>query len=206
MGALIETPDVTWSFANLKWYDFCYEHCSLFSPASIKYALMTNDLSVTEIKEVFGGQYMQIYASKLKNTKTNLDAEVDKMLFVIENYRKKEKDIIEENRKAVENASLKGGTIFWGAGAKSNIALNELDKDLKFVEAVVDINPCKQGKFIAGTGHKIISPIALIKSNIKNVFIMNENYTKEILAILKTIGIQNLNIKYFQKSNALEQL
>ena len=52
------------------------------------------------------------------------------------------------------------------------------------VEAVVDINPHKHGKFLAGTGHEIVAPEALRRLRPDCVVIMNGIYTDEIRADL----------------------
>lgn len=65
--------------------------------------------------------------------------------------------------------------------AKGGAFLNLLDAQAQYVDAVIDINPAKQGKFIAGTGHKIVSPEYLRKIQEDVVIIaMNENYLGEI--------------------------
>ena len=48
----------------------------------------------------------------------------------------------------------------WGSGSKAVSYLTTLGVTDE-VQAVVDINPHKHGKFLAGTGHEIVAPEAL---------------------------------------------
>jgi len=48
------------------------------------------------------------------------------------------------------------------------------------IAAVVDINPGKQGSFLAGTGHEILAPEALREIRPDVVIVMNPIYRAEI--------------------------
>ena len=52
----------------------------------------------------------------------------------------------------------------------------------------VDINPHKQGTFLAGTGLPIISPSELKDSSPDSVIVMNPIYDEEIRADLQFLG------------------
>ena len=53
------------------------------------------------------------------------------------------------------------------------------------MDLIIDINPAKQGKFIAASGLKISSPDEGRKTLVKNdkIFVMNSNYLKEIVEL-----------------------
>jgi C-methyltransferase C-terminal domain len=71
----------------------------------------------------------------------------------------------------------------WGSGSKVVSYLTTLNVTDE-VEAVVDINPHKHGKFLAGTGHEIVAPDALQRLRPDCAVIMNGIYTEEIRADL----------------------
>jgi hypothetical protein len=76
--------------------------------------------------------------------------------------------------------------IIWGASSKGVTMLNLLDKDKKYVEYCIDINPKKQNKFIAATGHKIFSPEILKGEEEElNIIVANQNYFEEITGMYK---------------------
>jgi len=54
---------------------------------------------------------------------------------------------------------------------------------------VVDINPHKKNTFMAGTGHKIVSPDFLISYRPDAVVIMNPIYKNEITRDLLDMGL-----------------
>ncbi len=57
------------------------------------------------------------------------------------------------------------------------------------IEYVVDINPKKQGNYIAGTGQKIVPPEFLRYYHPDLVIVMNPIYKSEIQQMIKEIGI-----------------
>ena len=54
----------------------------------------------------------------------------------------------------------------------------------------MDINPKKQGMYVPGTGHEIISIKQIKTKGIKTIIVMNPNYVEEIRA-----SIENLNLR-----------
>ena len=81
-----------------------------------------------------------------------------------------------------------GSTAIWGAGAKGATFCNVVDPDCKWIRFVVDITPEKQGKFIPGTGHPIVSYMAL--KDVDTVLLMNPNYHDENQLMLDEAGIE----------------
>ena len=79
--------------------------------------------------------------------------------------------------------------VIWGAGSKGVTFLNTL-KINKEIEYVVDLNPNKQGNYIAGTGQKFVSPEFLSEFNPDSVIVMNPIYAKEIQNHLKIMNLK----------------
>jgi len=76
----------------------------------------------------------------------------------------------------------------WGSGSKGVAYLTTLGLRDE-VEYVVDINPYKQGRFMAGTGHEIVGPDRLAESPPDVVIVMNPIYRDEIRRQLTEEGI-----------------
>ncbi len=76
----------------------------------------------------------------------------------------------------------------WGSGSKAVSYLTTLGLGEEIV-AVVDINPHKWGRFLAGSGHEIVSPDRLRELRPDVVVIMNPIYTEEIRADLESRGL-----------------
>ena len=82
----------------------------------------------------------------------------------------------------------------WGAGAKCVAFLQLLDPLRKYITKIIDINPKKQGMFIAGSGHEIVAPEYLKKINEKiYLIVMNENYLEEIKECVSRMGINQVS-------------
>lgn len=192
----IETPDVSWIFDNVAWYDFFDEHCSLFSDASIMVLLRSFGLEVLEIKHVFGGQYMQIFAKESKSDfhLPSLADSIELLLQKAKKYQKLEQEKMFHWYSLISNKKEKGNCVIWGGGAKGNTFLNLFDPERAYISFVIDINPQKWGKFIAGTGHQIYPPEEIAHQNISTIFIMNPNYKDEIQETLKQLSIKNIEI------------
>ncbi|MDF3033459.1 MAG: S-adenosylmethionine-dependent methyltransferase [Alphaproteobacteria bacterium] len=88
-----------------------------------------------------------------------------------------------------------GEVAIWGAGAKGLTFANMADPQRKYINCVIDINPRKQKKFCAGTGHPIVSPTYVKQNNIKTILIMNENYAKEIMDMFPENDINFISIE-----------
>jgi hypothetical protein len=57
------------------------------------------------------------------------------------------------------------------------------------IEALVDINPRKQGRYVAGTGQRIAAPHELAERDADVVIIMNPLYRQEIAGSLDALGV-----------------
>jgi hypothetical protein len=73
----------------------------------------------------------------------------------------------------------------WGGASKGVIFALYMQRMGVTIDLVIDINPAKQGKFLAGSGLKVASP----KEGMKvlqagdDIFVMNSNYLQEIAAL-----------------------
>lgn len=176
----VEVPTFDWIQNKGAFWDIFYEHCNYFTERSL--AAMFIDAKTGNF---FGGQYIYLWAdlSKLRNTIADNDfTPLSELTFdgIIESYKQ----------------LLRSGQTFaiWGAGAKGSTFLNLLDPDGKYVKYVVDINPAKQGKHIACTGHRIYSSDRLKVEPIDAIIVMNENYITEIKSIVNDLNIKIYNL------------
>jgi len=191
-GAMLflETPDTEWILKNNVIYDFFYEHCSYFTENSLVNMLSESGFEPIEIKKEFGGQYMWFLAKANDKYKSSNDTVEIKNL--CEQYAKNREKKIAALSKKIQ--SLDGKYVFiWGAGAKGVTFVNIFDPQKAYIKGVIDINPCKQGKFIAKTGHQVVAPQMLDDGNV--VLLLNENYYMEIKNMLCQMNIDcNLEI------------
>ena len=173
----VEVPTFDWIVEKNAFWDIFYEHCNYFTEQSI--STMFNE-AVTGT--FFGGQYMYLWAdlSKLRTTIPQGLSFPSRGGFIFQ-------DKFDHYKEFVSNC---GSMAIWGAGAKGSTFLNLLDKDRKQVSYVIDINPAKQNRHIAVTGHSIFSPAILETRPVKHILAMNEIYVNEIKEITNGKSIQ----------------
>ena len=79
--------------------------------------------------------------------------------------------------------------MLWGSGSKGVSFLTTLDVGNK-IEYVVDINPRKEGMYVAGTGQRIVPPAHLRTLRPDVVILMNSIYRHEIQQMLEDMGLR----------------
>jgi hypothetical protein len=79
--------------------------------------------------------------------------------------------------------------VVWGAGSKGVTFLNVLGAQ-EAIAHVVDINPRKHGKYVAGTGQEIVPPEYLRDFPPDMVIVMNAVYSNEIRQTLEGLGLR----------------
>jgi 2-polyprenyl-3-methyl-5-hydroxy-6-metoxy-1,4-benzoquinol methylase len=191
-----EVPNALWTLRHGGIWDVIYEHCSYFSPASLAHLFQRQGFRVLAVNEVFGGQFLTIEAEPLeteflpRNSVSNADPadlsalQEDARAFAVSYDAKRNKWRARLNELA---AAGKRGVV-WGAGSKGVTFLNAMGAGDE-IAAVVDINPRKQGKFVAGTGQRIVAPAELAALRPDFVIIMNANYREEIGRMLAEAGV-----------------
>jgi hypothetical protein len=76
----------------------------------------------------------------------------------------------------------------WGAGSKGVTFLNTFPGHSP-VEYIVDLNPRKHGKYVAGTGQQIVPPAFLQDYRPDAILIMNPLYQDEIRRTAGELGL-----------------
>ncbi len=186
----IEVPCFDWICEHCAWFDIYYEHVNYFRLSDF-YRMF--DL-VYESGHMFGDQFLYVVAdlSTLKIPRKNSLIAFDfpeNFLGTVEYYANKLKAQYTK-------------TAIWGGASKGVIFSVLLERAGAKIDIVVDMNPAKQGKYMAGTGIQINSSSQLINtlSNGADVFVMNGNYLNEIKKIteerLNLILIDRSSLKY----------
>ena len=188
-----ETPTVNWILQNQVIYDFFYEHCSYFSPSSLKTAFQISGFEVKNIDLTFGGQYMWLEAAIPLSKEIKITKNPTKTIELANKFSSVENDLRSKYHERIKMLSTHGKIAVWGAGAKGVTFTNLMDKTHKYIDSIIDLNPNLIGKFLPGTGHPIISYDQIQDRGIKNIFLMNPNYYKENLQLLTNEKI-NVNL------------
>ena len=184
-----ETPCVEWILAGRVFWDFFYEHCSLFTERSLATAFELSGFHVASTRHLFDGQYQLIEATPAE-TPVHAVPRKDNLLEQAREYATAESSLLQKWKTKIRHYAEKGKICLWGAGAKGATFANLIDPDCKLLDCVVDLNPRKQGRFIPGSGHPIVDYRDLPRRGITDIVLMNPNYRQENTALLKSNGIQ----------------
>ena len=168
----IEVPDFEWIAKNGAFWDISYEHCNYFS-----LSLLESILPGCEAGYLFGDQYLYAISDfNIHIPENNNGFDASEISFFNEKIVMCKKFVNEKSNLAL-----------WGAGAKGANFARMIDPNRESIRCIVDINPKKQGRYIAGSAHLIVSPDELRKrDDIDGIIIMNENYLQEIKLMIKS--------------------
>lgn len=171
--------------------DIFYEHCSYFTKASLSSLFMYCQFDVLDVSTEFDDQYLTIEAKPTtaktgenrctsfspEKDRARLDAYIEAFPLLLEKKYDYWKNILSTRHQQHKKM------VIWGSGSKAAAFLTSLDiKDE--IGLVIDINPFKDGFFMAGSGHKIVLPSALTDYQPDTVIIMNGIYRNEISKML----------------------
>ncbi|GJL71240.1 MAG: SAM-dependent methyltransferase [Nitrosomonas sp.] len=189
-----EVPDGAFTLKDMGIWDLIYEHCSYFTSNSLSYAFSKNGYTELGQESAFDGQFLGIEAKLNPTTQdfeparfnlpknTGLATAAAKFAT---NYQEK---VSYWKKQLNQHAQTNKKVVLWGAGSKGVTFLNVM-KSSGQVEYIVDINPHKQGKFVAGSGQEIVSPEFLKTYQPDIVLVMNPIYQTEIQESLNKMGL-----------------
>ena len=167
----IEVPCFDWICEQRAWFDIFYEHVNYFRLSDFHRMFGI----VYESGHLFGDQYLYVVAelSSLKHPEFDEEARVtfpnNFMSGLADSYD------VGQGREVV----------VWGGASKGVIFSLLLQRAGLGVDAVIDINPAKQGKYLPASGLQVQAPEEILKhlGDRSIIFVMNSNYLQEIKAM-----------------------
>lgn len=182
-----QIPNGRYVLGDLAFWDVYYEHCSTFTHGSLARLFRQERFEVTDLWTDYDDQYLVVAATPTgQPTEPKLDAEDDlaEVAAEVAHFAVEVPRRLEEWRSYLAEQHDAGRTVvLWGGGSKGVAFLTTLGVGDE-IAAAVDINPNKSDTFMAGTGHRIVGPDALIEMQPDVVIVMNPIYTDEIRADL----------------------
>ncbi|HJJ41751.1 MAG TPA: class I SAM-dependent methyltransferase [Methanocorpusculum sp.] len=176
----IETPDADWILSNGMYYDIVYEYRSIFTIGSLESLLNRVGLEVVKSGKMFEEKYLAVLAKPAKDIKSTADISEKSAETELHQTMMNAQKVMTFVKYYLTDLKKSGGVCVWGAAAKGIMFVNMYDENRQFIDCLCDINPNKQGGFVAHTAHPIIAPDKLIDYNIKTILVLNSNYVKEI--------------------------
>lgn len=187
-----QVPDVTRILRDCAFEDIYYEHCSYFSPGSLARLFRKCGFNVLNLETDYDGQYLIIEAKPA--TAGHLDPlpqenDFKKLRDYVSSFRSRCQDKLYPWQNLLQEIHRNNKrTVLWGSGSKGVAFLTTLNVQNE-IKYVVDINPYRQGTYMAGTGQKIVAPEFLCEYKPHVVIIMNPIYRQEINKNLKQMGL-----------------
>jgi SAM-dependent methyltransferase len=187
-----EVPNVMLILRDLSIWDIIYEHRSYFSAGSLAYIFVLWGFNVCDLSETYEDQDITIEAMPRKDgAPQNIDKwnNIEEIASYVTDFANNYRNKLEKwqhDLGCIESAGQR--VVAWGAGAKGVSFLNML-KIRDQIEYIVDINPHKHGRYIAGTGQQIVSPDFLQDYQPDVIIMMNPIYESEIQQIAKELGL-----------------
>jgi SAM-dependent methyltransferase len=191
--AVFETPDFARVLREAAFWDVYYEHCSYLSVGSHARLFREQRFDVCEIRLDYDSQYIIQYASPAAEKTTarfNVEHDLEDLRELAGSFQSRAIDAREGWWERLRAARREGRrVVLWGGGSKAVSFLTTLNLNEE-VEAAVDVNPYKQGKFTPGTGHRIVAPESLIETPPDLVIVMNPVYVGEVTQSLEALGLR----------------
>jgi SAM-dependent methyltransferase len=186
----IEVPDAIRVLRDGAFWDVYHEHCSYFSLGSLGRMLRHVGAPALELELAFEDQYLLALARPdAAPVVLPTEEPVTEMVALSESFTERVGAVISDWRTRIAQAAREGRRpVLWGGGSKAIAFVAALGLD-DAIAGVVDINPHKQGKFLAGSGLEVMAPERLPELDTGLVVIMNPIYVGEISAMIDTLGL-----------------
>jgi SAM-dependent methyltransferase len=184
-----ETPCVEWILHNQVFWDFFYEHCSYFTANSLRYAFELAGFQVDRVDHIFGDQYLWLEATYTGQHRSKVP-DSSEILELVQDFQQHSDRLETEWHDKIQSL---GRVALWGAGAKGVTLANLVDPQQNLIDSIIDLNPNKQGKYIPGTGHPIISYQQIKERGLTHAILMNPNYYDENVVLLERANV-SLNL------------
>lgn len=189
-----EVPNAKFIIERMSIWDIIYEHCAYFSSFSVSHLFSSAGFDILSLYETFDNQFLCIEAVPNQNSKEyngKNDENFKSYADQVQDFPKRFENLILDWRNRIRRNTEKGkSVVVWGGGSKG-VTFTNLMNMSEEIACIVDINPYKLGRYIAGTGHKIVAPDYLRKINPDMIIAMNAIYLDEIAEMMKQFNIKS---------------
>lgn len=187
-----EVPNVIYTLQDRGIWDIIYEHCSYFSMPSLTWLFQEVGFAVQDVHPAFGGQFLCLEAipATAGADGPHMPESIDQLARDVATFGEIYRNEVEMWQQKLNRLLQQGCRIVvWGAGSKGVTFLNTVQASEQ-IHYVVDINPHKQTRYVAGTGQQIVPPAFLQAYRPDVVLVMNPLYQDEIRTYLAQLGLR----------------
>lgn len=191
--AYFEVPDGSYMFAAPALWDVIYEHPWYYTAPALRHLFGSCGFAVTATSPTFGGQYLSVdvRAAAGGTAPAVPGHEVVAVVDAATRFGRSFDDAVARWSDELSRRAAAGQpVVLWGAGSKGVTFLNVVPEAAGDVVAAIDVNPRKHGRYVAGSGHRIIGPAELAGVDPAVVVVMNPMYRDEIAGQLEAAGVR----------------
>jgi SAM-dependent methyltransferase len=188
-----QVPNAWKILDDVAFWDVYYEHCSYYSRGSLVRLFARHGFDVLDAGFEYADQYVTIEARPGTGNTLCAAGQLEDLAALrhavlrfperlpewLEVWRQRFRHYKEGNQRVV----------VWGSGSKGVAFLTTVDLD-GLIEYVVDINPHRQGNYMAKTGQEIVGPGFLRQYKPDVVLVMNPIYQREITTEIHRQGVE----------------
>lgn len=187
-------PNGLCTFRDLGVWDILYEHCSYFTPPALRRLFVRAGFGPLTVRERYFGQFLDIERSAdglADLSDYPYGAEDRGIESMVNAFAGAYENVVQQCRGDLFDKWLPAGrTVIWGAGTKGIMFLNAMGVGPEHMPYAVDINPRKHGRYLTGTGQRIIAPEELKQYRPEVVLLMNPAYRHEVRRKLDELGLR----------------
>ena len=185
---LFELPDALRVLQEGAFWDIYYEHCSYFTAGSLDALFRRCGFEPLDLRRTYDDQYLVIEARPVASPQGRAGSapvappdDLDDVLAAAGEFAARRDAVLSLWRRRISKVTATGGpVVLWGASSKAVAFLSMLEDDAAGISAAVDINPHKQNRYLAGSGHRVVAPSELTSIRPELVIVMNPTYLTEI--------------------------
>lgn len=185
-----EVPNVDFILHGGSVWDVIYEHVSYFGAASLAHTFERAGFAVQTVEAGYAGQFVGVEACPTTTPapapRTAAVAALTEAAHTFAATTTRTLNAWDHRLAALAAEGRR--VVAWGAGAKAVSLLGWLPAG-GTVEAVVDINPNKWGRFLPGGGQPIVAPEHLLALRPDVLLVLNPIYADEIRARVMGLGL-----------------
>ncbi len=196
----LEVPSWRATLERDAFWDVLYEHVAYHDADTLADLVRRHGFEVLEAGEAYGGQFATVIARRGSRPAAAVAAVADAPEpppvegmagdpAAVAAFAARENAFVRGWRRWIAAHSPGERLVVWGAGTKGAVLLDRLGEHAGRIAAAIDLNPRKQGCFVAGTGTPILGPDALAGLAPDVVLVMNPLYAREIRAELDGRGL-----------------
>lgn len=185
----LEVPNRAVTFTASGLWDVIYQHCSYFDARSLSWVARAAGLEVLRCGTALDDQFLFLEATPAAGPTPTLDEGPDGEGPGVEDLAALHERVVAAWRHRLTTWAEAGRAVaLWGAGAKGVTFLNLVAGDA--VDTVIDRNPRKRGRFLPGTGHRVMAPEDLGAAPVDEIIVVNALYREEIAAQVDALGLR----------------